>query len=248
MAPGLLREALSHQARFRLLLRHAQWISIFLPRPHYNTAEEPWLKYQSIEENGVVIPESEVEYVTCNWTQKGIEFIQRSLDDEQPFFLYLSTHTLSISRYKSDLKTIKKWFPKATKQRQTYLAMIYAMDRRIGETLELLESRKQLRNTIVVFLSDNGGTAKAPSDNAPTAQPQVVPLQWSQPSSLHHDVEGKIKPGSYDPVVSSLDLLPTFLDAAGLEVAGLGAANAISEFKGEGVSLMPLLKERKAFR
>ena len=52
-------------------------------------------------------------------------------------------------------------------KRQTYSAMVTALDRAIGSILDALEEKKIADNTLVLFFSDNGGEGRSGGDNAP---------------------------------------------------------------------------------
>ena len=150
-----------------------------------------------------------------------------------------------------------------------YAAMIDSMDQNIGRLLDVLKETGEMDNTLILFLSDNGGCAEEPGGRNPSARnpgpgddyAAVGPAWgWAQnapfrryKSWLH---EGgvttpliawwpeHIKPDSLnrDPA-HIIDLMPTFLDLAG--------ASYPRDFKGhqilpcEGLSMVPLLEGRK---
>jgi arylsulfatase B len=102
--------------------------------------------------------------------------------------------------------------------RQTYAAMMHAMDRGVGRILDWLDKSGELSNTLIVFFSDNGGATNNSSWNGSLSGAKGVlleggiriPMIWSWP--------GRIPAGKrHDSPVSSLDLLPTFLAAAQAE-------------------------------
>lgn len=96
-----------------------------------------------------------------------------------------------------------------------YFGMISFMDDQIGKTLDHLERIGELENTLVVFTSDHGHfmgehglIAKGPFHYEEVVR---VPFIASMP--------GTIAPGGPSNAIQSLvDLAPTFLEAAGLEV------------------------------
>jgi len=119
--------------------------------------------------------------------------------------------------------------------RRLYAAMVTHMDDVIGKILTLLEHRGLLQNTIVVFLSDNGGhpqRAKSSgyyggdgrdgpyevmADNRPLrgGKTEVYEGGIRVPAFIHYPT--KLKAGTYAGFLSVLDLLPTLLDFAGGE-------------------------------
>jgi arylsulfatase A-like enzyme len=107
----------------------------------------------------------------------------------------------------------------------TYAAMVEALDRNVGRVLEALERTGQAGNTIVVFTSDNGGLATAegsPTTNRPLAEGKGwmqeggnrVPLVVRWPGVTDTDEA----PDLVETPVTSPDVYPTLLDAAGVAV------------------------------
>ena len=52
-------------------------------------------------------------------------------------------------------------------KRKTYAAMVSAVDDGVGLVLDALKENDQIENTIIVFLSDNGGADNNASQNTP---------------------------------------------------------------------------------
>ncbi len=104
-----------------------------------------------------------------------------------------------------------------------YYDAITRLDRFVGQLLDELDRRGLAQDTLIVFLSDNGPPfprAKATLYDAGLRTPLL--LRWP----------GRIAPGSLsESLVSSLDLAPTLLAAAGVDHP--------ASF--QGVSLLPLL-------
>ena len=94
------------------------------------------------------------KYLTEELSNNAVNFIDENSDN--PFFLYLSynaPHT-PLQATENDLKRnmhIEK------EKRRTYAAMVTSLDDGVGLILDKLEEKKISDNTIVVFLSDNGG-------------------------------------------------------------------------------------------
>jgi len=105
------------------------------------------------------------EYLTDALSAEAVHFVERNTD--KPFFLYLAynaphTPLQATEKYLSRFSDIKN------KKRRTYAAMVSALDDGVGRLLDTLESLKIADNTIVFFLSDNGGpTNKNGSNNDP---------------------------------------------------------------------------------
>ena len=105
-----------------------------------------------------------------------------------------------------------------------YYDEISRMDENIGAMVLELKNRKRFRNTLVVFLGDNGAPfprAKGTAYDAGIATPLV--MCWPAKINRQEQTSG---------LTSVIDLAPTFLDAAGIPVPE----------NMEGRSLMPVLR------
>lgn len=159
------------------------------------------------------------EYLTDLWGAEAVQFIGRNR--QRPFFLYLGFNAPHAPLHALDAD--KTTGESASPDRRTYAGMVKAMDRNIGRVLTALRSNQLDRNTLVVFINDNGGGGnhtpphtRNTARNAPFRGYKFdlweggirVPMILSYP--------GRVPAGArYDKVVSSMDLAPTCLRAAG---------------------------------
>jgi arylsulfatase A-like enzyme len=121
-----------------------------------------------------------------------------------------------------------------------YAGMVEAMDQAVGKVLDKLAALGLDEQTIVFFMSDNGGLST--SEGHPTSN---VPLRagkgWLYEGGIREPMivkwPGVTKPGSVcDTPVTSTDFYPTILEMAGLP--------ARPGQHLDGVSLVPLLKRK----
>lgn len=180
-------------------------------------------------------PVDEKEYLTDALAREAVAYIDRH--KSQPFFLYLTFNAVhtpmeATSDYEAPFAQISN--PK----RRTYAGMLAAMDKAIGRVVAKLEQEKIDENTLIFFISDNGGPPVNASDNgqlrghkAQTWEGGVrVPFFVSWKKQLPADK-------TYDQPAIQLDIAPTVLAAAGIE--------APSDAKFDGVNLLPYLKGDK---
>lgn len=178
-------------------------------------------------------PVDEKSYLTEAFTREATAFIERRRS--APFFLYLPFNAVhaplqSLEKYASRFSGI------ADEKRRTFAAMQSAMDDGVGRVLTTLRAHGLEENTLIVFISDNGGpTLSTTSGNGPLHgyKGQVweggirVPymMQW----------KGRIPAGKvYDRPVISLDVHPTFVAAAGgAPPQGLDGVNLLPYVTGE---------------
>ncbi|NQU19933.1 MAG: sulfatase-like hydrolase/transferase [Candidatus Nealsonbacteria bacterium] len=190
---------------------------------------------RAIRRNEKAVDElAEITYLTDNFTDAAIDFIGRY--QKQPFFLYLAYNAVHgpFHAKEEDLEQCAKIEPAS---RWMVSAMTKSMDDNIGRLLAQLDGLGLTENTLIVFLNDNGGTQEATHSNGSLRGFKGtyweggirVPYVVSWPAQLP---KGK----RFDHPVSSLDLLPTCLAAAGAEVDpawAVDGVNLLPYFNGE---------------
>ncbi|HLR28074.1 MAG TPA: sulfatase-like hydrolase/transferase [Ruania sp.] len=123
----------------------------------------------------------------------------------------------------SDTADYLEWYegsisPNLEHGREYYLAQLELMDREIGSISAELTRHGLAEDTLIVYLTDNGGSPCNYGDNTPLRGSKYtlweggirVPFIVSWPGG------GITRGASTDQVVSSLDILPTLLSAAGV--------------------------------
>jgi arylsulfatase A-like enzyme len=231
-----------------------------------NNAGQPaayFFPYKDEKWEAVNVPDlgdgREGEYLTDRLTDEAVGFIERRRD--QPFFLVLSHYAVHTPlQARADLTATyalkaaalygKKPAPgrpehdALTKVRQdhpTYAAMVDSVDRSVGSILETLDRLRLAENTVVVFVSDNGGLSTLANSraNAPTANtPLRAGKGWLYEGGIRVPAiirgPGVKTPGRVvDAPVITNDLYPTLLALAGI------AARPAQHL--DGASLVPLL-------
>jgi arylsulfatase A-like enzyme len=156
------------------------------------------------------------EYLTDQLASKAVDFIDRHR--AEPFFLYLAFYAPHAPLEVTD--EYYQRFPHiADERKRIHAAMISALDDGVGRVLDAIDESGAAGNTIVVFTSDNGGPEVTDADgrcNAPYVGHKRelyeggirLPFILRWPARL---AAGR----TYSEMVSTLDLLPTFLAAAG---------------------------------
>ena len=173
-------------------------------------------------------------YLTDAFGERAVRFITEN--KAQPFFLYLAFNAPH-SPFEAPAEEIARFGHITDTKRRTYAAMVSIMDRNIGHVLEALKTAGVERNTLVVFLSDNGGP-DAGADNTPLRGWKGDTFEGGIRVPFVMQWPGTIKPSqTVDMPVSSLDLLPT-----ALAVAGQPIPEPL-----EGHSLLPALRGESPF-
>lgn len=180
-----------------------------------------------------------ITYITDDKGDECVDFIRRHKDE--PFFLYASFNAphAPMQATESDLKLYDHV---KDEKRRTYCAMVHRLDVNVGRIVDELKKQKVYDNTVVVFLSDNGGPCEHnTSINAPLNGQKGILLEGGIRVPFAISYPGKLKAGSiYKNPVWSLDLAPTFVALAGGEIP--------EQDKLDGVNLLPYIAGEKAER
>ena len=118
-------------------------------------------------------PVTERGYVTQLWGADAVAQINTH-DPKTPLFLYLA-FTAPHSPYQAPKEYIEKYRHIEDLTRRTYAAMITCMDDEIGKVVAALEKRQMRENTLIVFMSDNGGNQPRSSPETQTSQTSSSP-------------------------------------------------------------------------
>ncbi len=199
---------------------------------YWGTAKDP---IHMMYRNGKPVPEDQLSYLTNDFTEEAINFISKK--DKKPFFIYLAYN----APHAPDHAT--KQYLENTKHieyagRSIYGAMVNGVDHCMGKIDSTLVANNMKDNTIVVFLSDNGGRTEH-ADNRPFRGHKGmifeggirVPffIRWPE------QIASKLV---FEKPVISLDLYPTLLAAAGGDIS--------LETQLEGKDLLPYINQEKS--
>jgi arylsulfatase A-like enzyme len=184
----------------------------------------------AIRRNGEVIQED--VYLTTKITEETIDFIKKNKD--QPFFAYVpysSPHTpFQITKdYYDQFSHI------ASPEKRVYYAMIKSLDDAVGEIMQTLKDMNLEENTIVYFLSDNGGAEYTlAADNSPLKGGKMSNFEGGINIPFMMQWKGTIPAGKvYEKPVSALDIFATTTAIASCELP--------KDRTFDGVNLMPYL-------
>lgn len=182
-------------------------------------------------------------FLTEALTLEANQAMHDAVSDQKPFFLYMAHYAIHV-RFLPDDRFIEKYRKRGLPEKEAmYAALIEGMDKSLGDIVAKVEELGQTDNTVIIFMSDNGGLSaigrigKSHSHNSPLS---------SGKGSLH---EGGIRvpmlvkwPGvtkantiCADPVMIE-DFFTTILEIAGVkEPQQIGGVI-------DGKSFVPLLK------
>jgi len=154
-------------------------------------------------------------YATDLITREAIQLLSGH-DGESPFFLFLSYNAPHTPlQYPPEAKYSYEEIE--SKDRRVFAQMTTYLDSAIGEVVSALEERDFLENTLIVFMSDNGGNLKAGAHNGPLRDGKGSALEGGirVPTFLAWK-RGLVGNRTFDDPVFVQDWLPTLLAVAGV--------------------------------
>jgi len=189
-----------------------------------------------LEINGVPLPAQD-GYLTDLITRHAISFMK--LFEHRPLFVFLSYNAPHVP-LEAPPEYLRKYRHIKEDKRRVYAAMVDNLDWNIGRLLDALDEMGRRDNTLIVFMSDNGGNTNEGANNGPLLGKKAmmtegglrVPLIMNWPNGLPSGREINFP-------VSALDLLPTFAAAAGVRPDGkpLDGVNLLPWLRGEATGI-----------
>jgi arylsulfatase A-like enzyme len=190
-------------------------------------------------------------HATELFTQWSENFIRKNAAKDAPFFCYLAYNAVHGPLRTDESKPAsapEAWVKKALDRgvsflRSDYVAILEHMDHHIGRLVELLDELGVADNTLIVFVSDNGGCTmdegaaggRFPGNNGPFSGGKATTYQGGLNVPFLMNWKGGLPQGmiSKDQVMHC-DIFATLLDAAGITVPKQNGKNPV-----RGMSLMP---------
>ena len=182
-------------------------------------------------------PVMETEYLTDALTREAVDFIDRH--DDKPFFLYLAYNAVHSPLQGADAY-MRKFSHIQDIQRRIFAAMLANMDDSVGAVMKQLRKSGLEENTLVFFLSDNGGpTRELTSSNAPLRGQKGMMYEGGLRVPFMVQWKGTLPKGKvYNHPVTSLDIYAT----------AAANAKATAPENIEGVDLIPYLTSKRSDR
>ncbi len=174
------------------------------------------------------------EYLTDAIAREAVEFIEAKKNDPNPFFIYMAFNAVQ-GPLEAKQVDLDRFASEPDIDRRTLCAAMYSMDENIGKVLTKLEDEGLTNNTLIIFISDNGGDpGNNYSYNTPYKEGKSlvfeggtkVPFVMKWPGNIDADIV-------YGHKIMGIDILPTMIKAAG------GTITPADEFDGE--DLLPYL-------
>ena len=175
----------------------------------------------------------ETRYLTDAFTDEAVKFIERN--KEQPFFLYLAYNAVHSPLQGADAY-MKRMSHIDDMQRRIFAAMLSNLDDSVGTVMQKLRDEQLEENTLVFFLSDNGGpTKELTSSNLPLRGGKGDYYEGGIRIPFAVQWKGHLPAGkTFEQPVISLDIYATAASLAG---------KPVSSERTDGVNLIPYLQD-----
>ncbi|MGI9244274.1 MAG: sulfatase-like hydrolase/transferase [Verrucomicrobiales bacterium] len=173
--------------------------------------------YEPIYRNRDRLGKEEYEgYLTTRLTEEAVDFIGREKDT--PFFLYLAYNAVHAPAQapKEDIERYRKQFPEISEKRAILMAMLEHLDRGVGAVVKKLKDEGEWDNTLLFFLTDNGGAKGMEADNGRLKGYKHSLSEGGIRTPWIVSWPNRFKGGRVlDTPVISIDILPTVMHAIG---------------------------------
>lgn len=184
-------------------------------------------------------------FLTEALTLEAISSMNQAIDAEQPFFLYMAHYAVH-TPIQGDDRFVQKYLDMGINPIEAkYASLIEGMDKSLGDIMDFLKQKAIDDNTIVLFMSDNGGLSAV--SRGGEKHTHNLPLSSGKGSAREGGIREpmivkwpeKVRPNSVtDAHVIIEDFFPTVL-----EVAGIEKYETVQEV--DGLSFVPVLKGKE---
>ncbi len=182
-------------------------------------------------------------FLTEALTLEAIKALEDPIKNHRPFYLNMAHYAVHVPLL-NDKRFFRKYIDAVLNiEEAKYASMIEGMDKSLGDIMDFLKQKNIEKNTIIIFMSDNGGLSLAPPRGG---QPhtQNLPLRAGKGSVYEGGIKepmivkwsAVVKPASVNrQAVIIEDFFPTILEMAGVE-------NYKTIQQVDGKSFVPLLR------
>lgn len=161
-------------------------------------------------------------------TLEAIKAMDRAVAAKKPFYLYMSHYAVHAPWEKDD-RFYERYIAQGLSPFDATLAsMIESMDKSLGDLMANLQRLGVERNTIILFLSDNGSPSNCPR-NLPLRGHKVTPYEGGVRVPMIVKWPGVVRPGTVNPTpVIAEDFFPTILAMSGAKRKTLQPVDGVS--------------------
>jgi arylsulfatase len=177
-------------------------------------------------------------YCTDVFFRQALKWIDSRRNATAPFFAYIATNAPH-TPLDCPEEYIAKYKDRAPDEKTArFFGMVANIDDNVGTLLARLRAWGIERDTLLIFMTDNGGTGGVKVFNAGMRGAKNTPWQGGTHVPAFFRWPGTLKPGSVAGLAAHIDLFPT--------LAGIAGARIPPGLPLDGRSLLPLLKNSEA--
>jgi len=185
-------------------------------------------------------------FLTEAITQEATLAMDLALKKDKPFFLYMAHYAVH-TPIMADSRFVQKYLDKGLDSTEAkYASLVEGMDKSLGDIMDYLEDKNIADNTIVLFMSDNGGLSAVArggekhTHNKPLSSGKGSAHEGGIREPMLVKWPGKIKPNSVqDQQVIIEDFYPTILEMVGIK-------NYETVQKVDGINFVPTLSSNSS--
>lgn len=203
--------------------------TLFFPSSHIGSAADFWNNdyFDDVyEQNGVRRPFK--GYCTDVFFDEAMTWMRRCSERKEPFFAYIATNAphgplFVPDRYRAPYRHLPR-------NVASFFGMLANIDENLGKLEAMLQETGLRRDTILVFLTDNGGTAGVPIFNAGMRGRKIALYEGGHrvPCFVRWPAGGLRPPGNVETLTTCLDLLPTLADLCGIRLPSKATFDGLS--------------------
>ena len=184
-------------------------------------------------DNGTISSDKS-RYLTDSIGDAAVRFIDAN--KKKPFLCYVPFNAIH-GPFQAPQHFVQRFRDEPDQKRRLVKAMLYALDQNVGKILQCVRNHRLQKQTLIIFLSDNGGHDHSP--NTPLRGKKGTIWEGGIRIPFCMQWQGVIPEASmYNFPVSSLDILPTAVAAAG--------GTVLPQWNLDGVNLLPFVCQKSA--
>ena len=180
-------------------------------------------------------------FLTEAITQEAKLAMDSALEKNKPFFLYMAHYAVH-TPIMEDSRFVQKYYDKGLDSTEAkYAALVEGMDKSLGDIMDYLDNKKISDNTIILFMSDNGGLSAVArggekhNHNKPLSSGKGSAHEGGIREPMMVKWPGKTTPNSVtEQQVIIEDFYPTIL-----QMAGINDYHRVQQI--DGISFVPVL-------
>ncbi|MDE7115318.1 MAG: sulfatase [Muribaculaceae bacterium] len=204
-------------------------------KENYGNTKEMWSTFSTM--NMTEYYGSDI-HLTEALTREALKTLDYPVKNNLPFYLYLAHHGVH-TPITPDPRFVQKYLDAGLDEGQAkYASLVEGVDKSLGDVLDYLEANDIADNTVIIFMSDNGGNSENKTKGG-VLHTQNAPLREGKASCYEGGVKvplmvywpGKTHGSRTEIPVIAEDLYPTIL-----EIAGISGYNTIQQIDGKSIA------------